>query len=468
MAGTTSTLAVGSPIIFRGKEINLVQEGDYQVIKVTQKSFISEMDTGKVDKGRLQDDQLNSAKRKEFSSVNDGWQSNRADKRADKPLQPWPGNHTRTHAGALQHHRLRESTPESGLVFYAVPMDRSTTLVAYSDSSWANARQSKSQMGEDRFWIGRADGDGPRVTRSTLASEANALDEAIDRLTYSNNHFLTELLYDQDTARSKPMLKQAAGRLARVDEALLQDAESSLPELRRGRRRENHEAELMEAIACGDIWALREAMALPCHNQDLLGQAQAALALAEARQGLAQAMHEARDARDAPALQGALKAAERAGVEADLLHMANERLHALARDIHDADDRPRRPSLGPAERMANMLSRSSENDLAFSMSQHKEKMPLGPGGKSEKKSTPFRPSLMGQTLIDGGTLMLWKSGSGTGPAPAPPTPPAPPAASSTERPTSAARPSSAARRLERPTSAAARPASRPRSAKPVW
>ncbi|CAJ1429538.1 unnamed protein product, partial [Effrenium voratum] len=177
----------------------------------------------------------------------------------------------------------------------------------------------------------------------------------------------------------------AAGRLARVDEALLQDAESSLPELRRGRRRENHEAELMEAIACGDIWALREAMALPCHNQDLLGQAQAALALAEARQGLAQAMHEARDARDAPALQGALKAAERAGVEADLLHMANERLHALARDIHDADDRPRRPSLGPAERMANMLSRSSENDLAFSMSQHKEKMPLGPGGKSEKK-----------------------------------------------------------------------------------
>ena len=188
----------------------MVQEGDYQVIKVTQKSFISEMDTGKVDKGRLQDDQLNSAKWKEFSSVNDGWQSNRADKRADKPVQPWPGNHIRTHAGALQHHRRRESTPESGLVFYSVPMDRSTTLVAYSDSSWANARQSKSQMGEDQFWIGRADGDGPRVTRSTLASEANAPDEAIDRLTYSNNHFLIELLYDQDTARSKPMLKQVA------------------------------------------------------------------------------------------------------------------------------------------------------------------------------------------------------------------------------------------------------------------
>ena len=28
--------------------------------------------------------------------------------------------------------------------------------------------------------------------------------------------------------------------------------------------------------------------------------------------------------------------------------------------------------------------------------------------KEKKKSTPIRPSLMGSTLIDGGTLMLWK------------------------------------------------------------
>lgn len=34
----------------------------------------------------------------------------------------------------------------------------------------------------------------PRVTRSTLASEANAMDETVDRCTYAN-HFITDLLY---------------------------------------------------------------------------------------------------------------------------------------------------------------------------------------------------------------------------------------------------------------------------------
>lgn len=59
--------------------------------------------------------------------------------------------------------------------------------------------------------------------------------------------------------------------------------------------------------------------------------------------------------------------------------------------------------------------------------------------KEKRKSTPIRPSLTGSTLIDSGTLMMWKSGeaSAEAKAKAPPPPPPRPGGGRGSRPTSA-------------------------------
>ena len=106
---------------------------------------------------------------------------------------------------------VAKQTKEDGLFFQSVPFNKATVLLGYSDSSWANAEGHKSQMGtltlisspDCMDHISKASvldwksGRSPRVTRSTLASEANAMDECVDRTTYAN-HFLSELLYQDE------------------------------------------------------------------------------------------------------------------------------------------------------------------------------------------------------------------------------------------------------------------------------
>ena len=60
---------------------------------------------------------------------------------------------------------------------------------------------------------------------------------------------------------------------------------------------------------------------------------------------------------------------------------------------------PRRPAEQQRERPH--APQRAEHPLA-------ERPRPGMAPKEKKKSTPIRPSLMGSTLIDGGTLMLWK------------------------------------------------------------
>ena len=98
-------------------------------------------------------------------------------------------------------------TPNDGLTFTGVPLNFATVITCYADSSWANAPGGKSQMGilvlltspDCQDCVTKASlldwrsSRSPRVTRSTLASEANAMDESVDRGTFLNA-FLTELL----------------------------------------------------------------------------------------------------------------------------------------------------------------------------------------------------------------------------------------------------------------------------------
>ena len=114
-----------------------------------------------------------------------------------------------------------KTTMDLGLTYLPIPMDKATFLVAYADSSWANAPGYKSQMGclvlvttpdclvatTPATIIDWRSGRSPRVTRSTLASEANAMDDCVDRTTYAN-HFLTELLYDFSPRMPSRRLRQ--------------------------------------------------------------------------------------------------------------------------------------------------------------------------------------------------------------------------------------------------------------------
>lgn len=100
-----------------------------------------------------------------------------------------------------------KQTADIGVVYYLVAFDKASVIVGYGDSSWANAAGHKSQMGIVILFTSPGcvekavrgsildwkSARSPRVTRSTLASEANAMDECVDRATYLN-YFITELI----------------------------------------------------------------------------------------------------------------------------------------------------------------------------------------------------------------------------------------------------------------------------------
>ena len=214
--GSQTTLDEKTPIIFRGKKIQLIKKENEQFqILVNQTDFIDEMSSGALPRGRLQGEpRLTTAEWKEFRSCMGSLQ--------------WLSGQTRPDVGATvslsnrgsetgpadlkmlyECIEMTKATKDLGLTYMPIPLDKATFIVGYADSSWANAPGHKSQMGclvlltssdclvatTPASILDWRSGRSPRVTRSTLASEANAMDDCVDRCTYSN-HFLTELLYD--------------------------------------------------------------------------------------------------------------------------------------------------------------------------------------------------------------------------------------------------------------------------------
>ena len=102
---------------------------------------------------------------------------------------------------------LKQSS-KAGILMQDVPVNEDTVILAYSDSSWANASKSGSQIGvviglttplekhqPAKFsLIDWKSARAVRVCRSTLAAEASAADEASDRSAYVNMH-LGELVH---------------------------------------------------------------------------------------------------------------------------------------------------------------------------------------------------------------------------------------------------------------------------------
>ena len=210
--GQTNLLDDGE-FVFKGKEVKLIQEKGEFRIKVTQKAFINELEQGKLPRGRAdQGDTLTNEEFKEYRSCAGSLQWLGGTTRPDISATVSLSNLGQEN-GPQQLKMLYEcidylkTTAEEGLTFYGVSLNYATTVIGYGDSSWANAPGGKSQMGvlvllagpECKDTITRAtlvdwkSSRSPRVTRSTLASEANAMDECVDRCTFCNS-FLSELL----------------------------------------------------------------------------------------------------------------------------------------------------------------------------------------------------------------------------------------------------------------------------------
>ena len=128
--GTHGELTLDKPIEFRGKEINLIKEGDTYSVNITQRSFIRELTMGQIPKGKLMTEQLDKDGWREFKSVAGSLQ--------------WLAGQSRPDAAAVTN-KGRETTYND--LIGPIPLNKATLIVGYGDSSWANAPDGKSQMG---------------------------------------------------------------------------------------------------------------------------------------------------------------------------------------------------------------------------------------------------------------------------------------------------------------------------------
>ena len=212
--GSQKQLSLEQPLEFKGKELTLKKTKDDKLhLHVTQTKFINNTEKGKVQKGRIaQGPPLTTAEETEFRSVTGSLQWLASQTRPD--IAAWVSLSSRgKETGPAELAQLYETlefcklTPEHGLVFQDVAINNATTLVGYADSSWANAAQCASQQGSlvlittphctevvtKGNLVDWKSNRSARVCRSTLAAEAIACDDCVDRTFYANA-MLSELL----------------------------------------------------------------------------------------------------------------------------------------------------------------------------------------------------------------------------------------------------------------------------------
>ena len=226
--GSLETLEVGKPITFKGKEVELfVKAGNsnrYQ-LRLTQKTFLDGLLQGKLPKGVDLDEKLSKEYKEEFRSVAGSLQWLSSQTRPElSPFISLSNKGELTTYGDLKNLFLAldfaKQTSHEGLVLADVPLGPSTTLVSYADSSVANTPQLRSQYGVlilasvpqvaqtpcPGLLLDWRSGKSNRVCRSTLAAEAMAADEAVDRSAYLNL-FISEVITGVPAHRVRPALR---------------------------------------------------------------------------------------------------------------------------------------------------------------------------------------------------------------------------------------------------------------------
>ena len=211
--GSQSQLDLENPLEFKGKELTLREVDGRFHLHVTQRKFLANSERGALRRGRIAEGPpLTMEEQTEFRSVTGSLQ--------------WLAGQTRPELGAwvslankgkdtgpaelnpfYETLDYAKSTPDAGLIFQDVAINKASICIGYADSSWANAQHCASQQGSIVLvttphctqvptkgnildWKSNR---SSRICRSTLASEAIACDDCVDR-TYFTNLVLSELL----------------------------------------------------------------------------------------------------------------------------------------------------------------------------------------------------------------------------------------------------------------------------------
>ncbi|CAL1158281.1 unnamed protein product [Cladocopium goreaui] len=219
--GALNYFQENKPITFKGKELTL-KRNEHQrfYLHITLKKFLEGIEFGAIAKGRLQGSpELSLDERKELRSICGclQWAASQARPEIAATVSlSGHGEEAKITDLKQLHATLKyvKETPQYGINIMDVPFTRDSVVLGYSDSSWANARKSGSQIGvlvglttpsvkttmAPFTLLDWRSARSPRVCRSTLAAEATAADECADRLAYVNL-FISELMYNQAAHR---------------------------------------------------------------------------------------------------------------------------------------------------------------------------------------------------------------------------------------------------------------------------
>ena len=224
--GSQGYVTPGSPVTFKGKEVEIsVDASGETILSITQKSFIDALERGipvkKADRSKV----LEEHQWPEYRSISGCLQWLAGQSRVDIASTVSLSNKGAETTGAeleLLNDTLLyvKSTRDKGLKIYGIPIDESTTLVGFSDSSWANAKNSASQHGtlillappsvSEKTSVGALvdwkSSRSRRVCRSTLAAESVAADSCSDRLVFAQ-YSLAELVFQTPAHRVGKVLR---------------------------------------------------------------------------------------------------------------------------------------------------------------------------------------------------------------------------------------------------------------------
>ena len=235
--GVLQEFALNKTVTFKGKQLTLKEKpGGRVYLHVCQKELIEGMSPGKIPRGSDLDQLLNDDQKAEFRSIAGCLQWISGQTRPELAAVNSLANHgSKTTLADLrdlyQAVDFARETKEDGFIIPDVPLNKATVVLAYSDASWANAEQSRSQCGVlivlcsttvlqktvPAMIVDWKSCRYQRVCRSTLAAESCAADEACDRSSYVNM-FLGELLYMRcprtesanDSTTSPPRMPKAS------------------------------------------------------------------------------------------------------------------------------------------------------------------------------------------------------------------------------------------------------------------
>jgi hypothetical protein len=211
--GSEKELTLTEPLEFKGKEIILIEQDGKFNLKVTQKRFIKNTEPGKVARGRITEGPpLTPQEQTEFRSVTGSIQWLAGQTRPEVAAWVSLANKEKdtSPADLAQLYQTLDYTrenPNDGLLFQDLAVNKATTIIGYADSSWANAAKCASQQGSIVMMttphctqvptkanvIDWRSNRSSRICRSTLAAEAIACDDCVDRAYFVNVN-LAEIL----------------------------------------------------------------------------------------------------------------------------------------------------------------------------------------------------------------------------------------------------------------------------------